>query len=31
MDKFVRFANLIPLRALQYQENIRRVSFGRQP
>lgn len=29
MDKFVRFANLIPLRGLQYQENIRRVSFGR--
>jgi phosphate transport system substrate-binding protein len=29
MEKFVRFANLIPLRALQYQENIKRVSFAR--
>ncbi len=29
MEKFVRFANLIPLRALQYQENVRRVSFAR--
>lgn len=28
MEKFVRFANLIPLRALQYQENIKRVSFA---
>lgn len=25
MEKFVRFANLIPLRALQYQENVKRV------
>ena len=29
MEKFVQFANLIPLRALQYQENIKRVSFTR--
>lgn len=29
MEKFVRFANLIPLRTLQYQENIKRVSFTR--
>lgn len=29
MEKFVRFANLIPLRGLQYQENVRRVSFGK--
>jgi len=29
MEKFVRFANLIPLRGLQYQENIKRVSFTR--
>jgi phosphate transport system substrate-binding protein len=29
MEKFVRFANLIPLRALQYQENIKRVAFTR--
>lgn len=25
MDKFVRFANLVPLRALQYQENFKRL------
>ena len=25
MDKFVRFANLVPLRALQYQENMKRL------
>lgn len=29
MEKFVRFANLIPLRGLQYQENIKRVAFTR--
>ena len=29
MEKFVQFANLIPLRALQYQENVKRVSFPR--
>jgi phosphate transport system substrate-binding protein len=29
MEKFVRFANLIPLRALQYQENVRRVPLSR--
>lgn len=29
MEKFVQFANLIPLRALQYQENMKRVSFTR--
>lgn len=29
MDKFVQFANLIPLRALQYQENMQRLSFTR--
>lgn len=29
MEKFVLFANLIPLRALQYQENMKRVSFTR--
>lgn len=29
MEKFVQFANLIPLRALQYQENAKRVSFSR--
>jgi len=29
MEKFVRFANLIPLRGLQYQENIKRVVFTR--
>ena len=28
-EKFVRFAGLIPLRGLQYQENIRRVAPGR--
>lgn len=28
-DKLVRFANLIPLRGLQYQENMRRVNFSR--
>lgn len=26
MDKFVRFANLVPLRALQYQENVKRLA-----
>ena len=26
MDKFVRFANLVPLRALQYQENLKRLA-----
>jgi phosphate transport system substrate-binding protein len=29
MEKFAQFANLIPLRALQYQENIKRVSTNR--
>ena len=29
MEKFVQFANLIPLRALQYQENAKRVAFTR--
>ncbi len=29
MEKFTQFANLIPLRALQYQENIKRVSANR--
>lgn len=29
MEKFVQFANLIPLRTLQYQENMKRVSFNR--
>ncbi|MCO4094399.1 MAG: hypothetical protein HEQ37_11625 [Acidovorax sp.] len=29
MEKFVQFANLIPLRSLQYQENIKRLSFTR--
>jgi phosphate transport system substrate-binding protein len=29
MEKFVRFANLIPLRSLQYQENVRRTTLGR--
>ena len=28
-EKFVRFANLIPLRALQYQENMKRVALTR--
>lgn len=28
-EKFVRFAGLIPLRGLQYQENIKRVALGR--
>ena len=27
MEKFVRFANLIALRTLQYQENVKRVPF----
>ena len=26
MDKFVRFANLVPLRTLQYQENFKRLT-----
>jgi len=29
LERFVRFANLIPLRALQYQENLKRVPFAR--
>ncbi|MCY7316270.1 MAG: substrate-binding domain-containing protein [Rubrivivax sp.] len=29
MEKFVRFANLIPLRGLQYQENFKRLSLSR--
>ncbi len=29
MDKFVRFANLVPLRGLQYQENTRRLAWLR--
>lgn len=29
MEKFVGFANLLPLRSLQYQENIKRVSLTR--
>lgn len=29
LEKFVSFANLIPLRSLQYQENIKRVSMSR--
>lgn len=29
MEKFVRFANLIPLRGLQYQENAKRLSIGK--
>ena len=29
MDKFVRFANMVPLRALQYQENVKRVAGAR--
>ena len=29
MEKFVQFANLIPLRGLQYQENVKKVSFTR--
>lgn len=29
MDKFVRFVNLVPLRALQYQENVRRLAASR--
>jgi phosphate transport system substrate-binding protein len=29
LEKFVRFANLIPLRGLQYQENVKRVAFPR--
>lgn len=29
MEKFVQFANLIPLRSLQYQENLKRVVFAR--
>ena len=29
MEKFVRFANLIPLRTLQYQENNRRLAISR--
>ncbi len=29
MEKFAQFANLIPLRTLQYQENIKRVSTNR--
>jgi len=29
MEKYVNFANLIPLRSLQYQENIKRVSLVR--
>mgnify|MGYP000084733993 CR=1 FL=1 len=26
MDKFVRFANLVPLRTLQYQQNFKRLT-----
>ena len=29
MERFVQFANMIPMRALQYQENIRRTAFTR--
>lgn len=29
MEKLVQFTNLIPLRSLQYQENMKRVSFTR--
>lgn len=29
LEKFVRFANLMPLRSLQYQENVKRASFVR--
>lgn len=29
MDKFVRFVNLVPLRALQYQENVKRLAASR--
>lgn len=29
LEKFVRFANLIPLRSSQYQENLKRVSMSR--
>ena len=29
LEKFVRFANLIPLPSLQYQENLKRVSMNR--
>ena len=29
MEKFVQFANLIPLRESQYQENVKKVSFTR--
>ena len=29
MEKLVQFTHLIPLRSLQYQENMKRVSFTR--
>jgi len=29
MDKFVRFANLVPLKALQYQENAKRLASAK--
>jgi ABC-type phosphate transport system substrate-binding protein len=28
-DKFVRFANLVPLRPLQYQENVKRLAAAK--
>ncbi len=29
MDKFVRFVNLVPLRSLQYQENVKRLAASK--